>query len=151
MHATAVGDAKPTKVYLDAPFASVRWEGDGRWVVVEWRTWASSSEFRAVQETALAAVQEKRASRFLVNAQNARLIVSEDERWTRDDLIPRRERAGIRWTAIVAPVNKLAWIIYADLAKTPRSEVFQRAQFATLDEAKAWLSTMGTPESIREG
>lgn len=138
MHATAVGGAGFTKVYLDAPYASVRWESHAQWVVAEWKAWASSADFRAAQETTLRAVQENRALRFLADTRNARLVLVEDERWMCEDLIPRLALAGIRWTAVVTPENKLTKLIAADVGKTQRSGS-QSQHFGTLDEAKEWL------------
>ena len=108
-----------TRVYLDAPYASVRWVSQGQWVVAEWKATASSADFRAAQETTLRAIQENHASRFLADTRNARLILVEDERWMCDDLIPRYAQTDLRWTAIVNPVNSLARLIATEVAKTP--------------------------------
>jgi hypothetical protein len=32
-----------TKLYLDAPYASIRWEGQGQWVVAEWKAYRRGS------------------------------------------------------------------------------------------------------------
>jgi hypothetical protein len=140
---TTVAGRGFTKVYLDAPYASVRWESRGQWVLAEWKASAGSADFRAAQEATLRAVQENHASRLLADTRDARLVLLEDERWMREDLIPRFALTGLRWTAIVTPVNRLARIIQSDVAKAALNGPSESRQFATLDEAKAWLSRVG--------
>jgi hypothetical protein len=132
-----------TKVYLDAPYVSVRWEAQGQWVVAEWKGWANSSEFRAAQETTLQAIQENQAVRLLLDMRLQKLVLVEDERWVRESLLPRFAIAGIRWGALVVPVNNLAAAILAEITKTPPAGEGQRKQFADIDEAKRWLLSMG--------
>jgi hypothetical protein len=91
----------------------------------------------------LRAIRENRALRFPLDARNAKLVVAEDERWAREDLIPPFALAGIRWTAMVTPVNQVAGFILADITKTPPSGELKRKQFGTLDEAQTWLSVVG--------
>lgn len=130
-----------TKVYLDAPYVSVRWEAQGQWVVAEWKGLATSSDFRAAQETTLQAIQENRAVRFLLDSRRAKLVRVEDEVWVREELLPRFALAGIRWGAFVVPVNALASAILADITKKPPTGEGTRRQFADIDEAKRWLLT----------
>jgi hypothetical protein len=134
-----------TKVYLDTPYVSVRWEGDRQWVVAEWKAWASSADYRAAQETTLTAVNENQASRFLVDALHARLVLVDDERWVRESLIPRFALTGLRWIAMVMPLNPLAHAILTDVDKTPRNGDTERRYYGNLEEAKAWLSRTKVP------
>jgi hypothetical protein len=129
------------KVYLDAAYASVRWEADTQRVVTEWKAWARSDEFRAVMETTLRAIRENDALRFLLDTRNAKLVLPEDERWIQEDLLPRFGTTGLRWTAIVIPANQLAQAILGDLMKTSPSGAIQRGQFGTLTEAHEWLTS----------
>ena len=63
----------------------------------------------------------------------------EDERWVREELLPRFAFAGIRWGAFVAPSNQLAAVILADITKNPPTGAGERKQFVDIDEAKRWL------------
>jgi hypothetical protein len=135
----------PTKVYLDAPYASIRWESQGRWVVAEWKASASSCDFRAAQEMTLRAIDENHASRFLADTRNAKLVLVEDERWMCEELMARFALTGLRWTAIVIPVNSLARLIATDVARKRRTGLVESREFETLAEAESWLSGVGHP------
>jgi hypothetical protein len=143
MDTSTLPPAETTNVFLDAPYGSVRWDDHEQWVVSEVRGWANSTEFRAMQETTLRAVQAKRASRLLVDGRNAKVVVMEDERWLSEIMIPRLALAGVRWTAFVTPVNALAQAISLDIAKSSRIDGATSEHFGNLDAAKAWLSLRG--------
>lgn len=137
--ATSFDSAIATEVtYLDELYASVRWTG---WcVVAEWKGYATSPQFRAVQETVWRTIIETSSNRLLVDTRAARLVVVEDERWMVVDLLPRLGLAGIQFTAIVIPENQLARAITVDVAaKAPSGGMSESRMFEDLDEAKSWL------------
>jgi hypothetical protein len=135
------GGVNPTKVYLDAPYVSVRWESPGQWVFVQWMTWANSPDFRAAQEIVLEAIQETRTSRLLLDHSDAKLVLVDDERWIVESWLPRLAVTGVRWTAVIDPVNKLAKTIADDLAKATRINRSQTIHFESLETARSWLSS----------
>ena len=130
------------KVYLDAPYATVGWDGDGHWVLVEWKAWANSSEYRAAHEAILEAIRENRASRNLIDALQGRVVTDADQKWLIDDWIPRAVAAGRRWTAIVMPTSPLGRTISENIDKGPRPSLTKVQYFETVAEAAAWLSSV---------
>jgi choline dehydrogenase-like flavoprotein len=143
MAATAVQTAVLDKVYLDAPHVSVRCEGQR--VVVEWRVWANSADRRRAQETSLRAAEVSRATQLLVDARDMRLVLVDDERWWSEVMLPRLTTTEIRWIAVVVPANQLAEVSVGEMAKTRRRDGAESRHFRTIDEARAWLSSKGTP------
>jgi hypothetical protein len=130
------------RTYLDAPYVCVRWISGGPWVLVEWKAWANSQEYRAAHETVLTAFRENHASRNLIDATHARVVSDEDQKWLIQNWIPRVVAAGRRWTAIVMPKRALARTISENIDKRPRSSLTEVEYFDTVDEAAAWLSTV---------
>jgi hypothetical protein len=137
-------DPVPTadKSYLDAPYVSVSWISGGPWVLVEWKGWANSSEYRAAHEKVLVALRENRACRNLIDATEARVVSNEDQKWLIENWIPRASAAGRQFTAIVLPRRPLARTISENIDKGPRLNLARVEYFPTLDEAAAWLSTV---------
>jgi hypothetical protein len=130
------------KVYLDAPYASVRWHGEGQWVFVEWKAWANSTEYRAVQEAVLLALRENRASRNLIDATHARVVSGDDQVWLIEDWIPRAAAAGRRWTAIVMPKSALGRTIAENIDRRQQPTATTVEYFETVEDAAAWLSSV---------
>jgi hypothetical protein len=146
---TADGSGRTRVLYLDEPYASVRWEE--KWVVSEWKGYASSAEFRLVQETILLAVIENGAKRLLIDTQGLKVVLVDDERWMVTDLLTRLGRAGIRFVAVVIPQNQLARTITVDLAANLRkNRTWESELFDGLDEANAWLSSREASEVVRK-
>jgi hypothetical protein len=138
----AESSAKGDRSYLDAPYASVHWNSAGRWVLVEWKEWANSPEYREVHETVLIALLENRGSKNLIDATNARVVSEDDQRWLIEDWMPRAVAGGRRWTAVVIPNRALARTISENIDKHPRPNVTKVEYFQTVEDAAAWLSTV---------
>ncbi|MEA2629438.1 MAG: hypothetical protein QOJ10_1898 [Chloroflexota bacterium] len=130
------------KLYLETAYVTVRWDGEGRWVFVEWKAWANSTEYRAVQELVLLALRENRASRNLIDATHARVVSGEDQIWLIDDWIPRAVAAGRRWTAIVMPKSALGRTISENIDKRQQPNATTVEYFETVEDAAAWLSSV---------
>ena len=136
MLTSMIAGAGLAQVYFDAPCVSIRWER--QCVVVEWKASASSDEFRAAQVMSIKACEENHASRMLVDARNMKLGLVDDERWRSEDMLPLLALTGVRWIAIVAPADRLA----GEIARTRQGAPVETRHFATLDEARQWLSVM---------
>jgi len=138
-----LADSTSNKVYLDTPYVSVRWEGVGNWLFVEWKAWANSSEYRAALETVILALRESRATRNLIDATRAGVVADDDQTWLIEDWIPRAAAAGRRWTAIVIPRSTLGRTISENIGRrekpNPRTEA---RYFDTVEDAAAWLSSV---------
>jgi hypothetical protein len=139
-HAEATPPAD--KTYLDTPYVCIRWVGGGQWVLVEWKAWANSSEFRAAHETVLTALRENHAHRNLIDAKQARVVSDDDQHWLIEQWLPRAAAAGRRWTAVVMPKSALARTISENIDKRPRLNLTEVKYFGTVDEAATWLSTV---------
>jgi hypothetical protein len=133
---------KGDRIYVDKPYVSIRWVSDGGWVLVEWKEWADSAEYRAAHETILMAIRENHASKNLIDATHARVVSARDQKWLIDDWIPRAVAAGRRSTAVVMPKSALGRTISENIDKAARSGVTKVEYFDTAAGAAAWLSTL---------
>jgi hypothetical protein len=130
------------KVYLETAYVTVRWDGEGQWVFVEWKAWANSTEYRAVQEAVLLALRENRASRNLIDATHARVVSGDDQIWLIENWIPRAIAAGRRWTAIVMPKSALGRTISENIDRRQQPNATKVEYFETVQDAAAWLSSV---------
>ncbi|HEV2032965.1 MAG TPA: hypothetical protein VGU71_02005 [Candidatus Dormibacteraeota bacterium] len=128
------------KSYLETPYVSVRWVVGGGWVLVEWKAWANSSEYKAAHEAVLLALRENHASKNLIDATQARVVSDEDQKWLIENWIPRASAAGRRFTAVVLPERPLARTISENIDKRPRHSLAKVEYFPTVEAAAAWLS-----------
>jgi hypothetical protein len=116
--------------------------GSHLWLVLEIRARASSRDFRDGMEMCLHALDTTQATRLLMDLRKMRLVLTDDERWLAQDLLPRLGKTALRRMAVVLPENALARLIVADLAK-PRPTGAESKHCETVEEAKEWLSRTG--------
>jgi hypothetical protein len=111
-------------------------------VLVEWKEWADSAEYRAAHETVLMAIRENHASKNLIDATHAKVVSDSDQRWLIDNWIPRAVAAGRRSTAIVMPRSALGRTISENIDKEALTKLSKVEYFDTAADAAAWLSTL---------
>lgn len=126
--------------YCDEPYVSRRWDSLNQWVVAEWKGWAKSAEFRAAHITALVAIRENQATKWLVDSLDQKAVVEADQRWLTETWIPSIVRAGIRRTAIVVPKSAITRSNVESVNRAAKGDLEDAPFFATLDQAKGWLA-----------
>jgi len=128
-------------VYFNTPgVASVRWDQDAKLVLVEWEGWADSTEFKELLDAEIRALQQHRGSRVLADCRQQKVINPADQERANREWLPRALVAGLKRFAVVLPKSGLAEMNIRDaLGKVPDTEL-QVAYFATVEEARAWLT-----------
>ncbi|HET6311945.1 MAG TPA: STAS/SEC14 domain-containing protein [Candidatus Nitrosotalea sp.] len=128
-------------VYFNTPgVASVRWDQDAKLVLVEWEGWADSTEFKELLDAEIRALQQHRGSRVLADCRQQKVINPADQERANREWLPRALMTGLKRFAVVLPKSGLAEMNIRDaLGKVPDIEL-QVAYFATVEEARAWLT-----------
>lgn len=124
-------------VYFNAPgIASVRWDPNGRLVLVEWEGWADSAEFAALLDAEVRALSEHRGSRLLADCRRQKVLRPDDQERADKEWLPRALTAGLMRFAIVLPTSVLAAMNVQDrLGKVP-SATLDIAYFEGVDQAQ---------------
>ena len=96
-------------VYFHAPgVATVSWDEDGQVVLVEWEGWANSSEFAALLEAEIRALEQHRGSRVLADCRRQRVLNPKDQDRANREWLPRALAAGLKCIAVVVPASVVA-------------------------------------------
>jgi hypothetical protein len=130
-------------IFYAAPgVATVRWEPEGKLVLVEWEGWSNSKEFAALLAAELQALTENHGSLLLADCRRQRVLSPADQ--ARDkQWLPLAIAAGLRRFAVVLPTSGLATTNIRDRLGTAPGGTLDIAYFATVDEAGTWL--IGNP------
>jgi hypothetical protein len=119
--------------------AAVRWELEGKLVLVEWEGWSNSKEFAALLAAELQALTENHGSRLLADCRRQRVLSPADQ--ARDKAwLPLAIADGLRRFAIFPPTSGLATTNIRDRLGTTPGSTFDIAYFSTVDEARTWLT-----------
>ena len=132
-------DADP--VYFNLPgVALVTWNPDLKAACVESQGWSTSSELAATLDGVIRAIRAHRGSRCLVYGCRIRVVNQSDHPFSTETWLERAEGAGLRLTALVKPVSKLATMRVDDLARRSDCAIDFR-YFSTVAEAAEWLTS----------
>jgi hypothetical protein len=133
-------DAPSQDVYFDKPgVASVTWDSEGQFVLVQWAGWANSVEFTALLEAEIQALRQHHGTRVLADCRRQKVLNPADQDRANEQWLPRALAAGLKRFAVVLPASGLASVNLQDsLGKAPAGAL-DVAYFATVEEAREWL------------
>jgi len=128
-------------VYFSVPgVASVRWDEPHQTVFVHWDGWANSTEFSALLDAEVKALQEHGGSCLLADCRRQRILNPADQEKADREWTPRAIMAGLKRFAIVLPESDMAaGHLQERLAKVPKTAI-QIAYFGSVEEAREWLA-----------
>jgi SpoIIAA-like len=127
-------------VFFDKPgVASVRWDEDGKLVLVEWQGWANPSEFAALLEAEIVALRKHKGSRMLADCRRQKGLSAADQDRANEVWLPRALAAGLKRFAVVVPSSGLAEANLKERLGKVRAQALEVAYFPTPEEARDWL------------
>ena len=148
------GERPPERVgvYFNHPgVAVVKWDAPTEAAHMEWQGWARTPEFQAANDALIHAITEHRGSRVLGDSRRMGVIQESDQDWVNRDWFPRILAAGLRRMALVLPESDLAKMNIDELVGRVPGSQLDVAYFATLGEARKWLTRpTATPPRRRE-
>jgi hypothetical protein len=133
-------DSPQDGIYFKAPgVASVRWDDEAQFVMVEWDGWANSAEFSALLDAEIHALRQHHGTRLLADCRRQKVLNPADQDRANLEWIPRALAAGLKRFAVVLPTSGLAEVnLKTSLGKAPAGAL-DVAYFATVEEAREWL------------
>lgn len=111
-------------------------------VVMEWKGYATSSQFREGTENMLNLLIDKRVNKVLADIQEMVLIGAEDQKWMETNFLPRAIRFGFKACAIVKPTNYFNKIAAETISLKVEKEKLKIEFFDTSEEAREWLTEL---------
>jgi hypothetical protein len=119
----------------------VDYDADVRCVVMTWRGYATTREFRAANEHVLKVLAERQASKLLGDITEFVLIAAEDQNWLSTDWIPRTVKAGLRKVALTSPAFYFNRVAVESVGERLDPEKLVLRHFDDHDTARAWLAS----------
>jgi hypothetical protein len=133
-------DSAAASVFFDKPgVASVKWDEDGQFVLVEWQGWADPTEFAALLEAEIVALRKHKGSLMLADCRRQKGLSAADQVRADENWLPRALAAGLKRLAVVLPSSGLAAANLKERLGKARPEALEVAYFPTPEEARAWL------------
>lgn len=103
-----------------------------------------SEHYQLVQEKRLELIRSEVGNyprlHMLTDSRTAGPVLDEDVNYFKTHVMPAMETAGIRYLAIVLPVNKFTQLTIKEM--TTGAEIMKVRYFDSMREARAWLRKM---------
>src|SRR6202163_2968152 len=139
--AEPIGRPLDDELYLDEPYLSIRWRSIPQILYAEWKGFATSAEFRAALLTGVRAIRERHVVGYVSDARKAKVVLPEDEKWSREVWLPQAVAAGLKRMAIVTAPTGLAKLAYSDAAAAMDSHGLSMRIFSSVPSATTWALT----------
>jgi hypothetical protein len=136
------------EVYLDAPYLSIRWRSIPQILYAEWKGFAISAEFRSALLTGVRAIRERHVAGYVSDARKAKMVLAEDEKWSREVWLPQAVAAGLKRMAIVTAPAGLGKMAYDDAATAMDSHGLSMRTFDSVAAATTWALTGLKPAAV---
>jgi hypothetical protein len=119
---------------------TVRHDAEVPCVVMIWRGYATSAEFRAANERVLSVLAETRSTKLLGDVSHFVLIGMEDQAWLNTNWIPRAMAAGLRHVALIQPTYYFNKVAVETVGKNLDPERLSLSYFGDIASARDWLA-----------
>ena len=119
---------------------TIGYDADVPCVVMTWRGYATSREFRDTNERVLAIIEERGARKLLADVKKFVLIGSDDQHWLARNWIPRVVEAGVSAVGMVPPDAHFGRVAVDSVGHTLDPERMTLRLFAGRDAAREWLA-----------
>ncbi len=108
-------------------------------VVMEWRGYATSKEFRTGTQSMLDLLIEKKASKVIADVKNMKLISMEDQKWVEDEFLPRALKAGFRVMALITSNDYFNRVSVENITQKIDPSKLVLKYFDNIFSAEEWL------------
>ena len=120
---------------------TIGYDADVPCVVMTWKGYANTREFRDANERILAFLAERKASKMLGDIRDFVLIGAEDQTWLSTDWIPRAVQAGLRKVALITPVFYFNKVAVESVGERLDPEALKLQHFDSAPAAREWLAS----------
>lgn len=108
-------------------------------VVMEWKGYATTAQFREGTELMLNILIENKCSKVLADIRHMTLIAMEDQKWLERDFLPRAIRFGFKRIAMITPTSYFNKIAVENVSYKIEKEKLNIHFFDRIEQGVEWL------------
>lgn len=124
------------------PGITITWDENVKCIQAIGQGFVDGNSYRGSMDKGLELLKEKKASRWLADMLDQKVLSSEDQDWTIQDWTPRAVAAGIKKSAFVVPKSVIAQMSLRRMTAKVGNVELEMAYFESVEEAKKWLKAL---------
>ncbi|MCK9424528.1 MAG: STAS/SEC14 domain-containing protein [Ignavibacteriaceae bacterium] len=132
-------------IYTDKHFVTISYDETIPCVLIEWKKYASSEQFRLTHEQAVEAylknAPEHKQLHWLSDTRKFVMVSEDDIKWVVDEINPKLYEAKLKYMAFVIPESEFAKTSVGDYQRDINKDKIEIKNFSTVEEAKEWLKS----------
>ena len=141
-------------IYTDNHFVTISYGETIPCVLIEWKKYASSEQFRLTHEQAVEAylkyAPEHKQLHWLSDSRKFVMVSEDDIKWVVDEINPKLYEAKLKYMAFVIPESEFAKTSVGDYQKNTNKDQIEIRNYKTVEEAKEWLKSCSNNVSAGE-
>lgn len=130
------------ETYKDYNFLNISFDPSISTVVMQWKSFAKSEDFRTGLNEGLELLKSKGTSKWLADLRDLGTVAQVDQEWSNNDWYPRAIGGGIRKMAIVMPKSVISSMSVKNILTKVEGVNIETNYFDTVEEAKKWMASV---------
>jgi hypothetical protein len=110
-------------------------------IIMDWKGYSTSEEFRLTNEEILAFFIAKKADKILADTSELLIIDGHDQQWLSSDWIPRAIKSGFKACAMIEPKHHFNKVAIENITNHINDQL-SVSFFNNRVQAKAWLQQL---------
>ncbi len=128
-------------IYFDEPFLTIHWDETIKCVIMQWKGFAQSNQLRTGLNKGLELIKQKKATYWLADLRNLKVISLEDQKWSNEDWFPRALATELRRMAIVEASSAVTQLGVKNIMSRVNGQDLEVHYFSDVEQAKQWLGS----------
>lgn len=128
-------------IYYDKNFLEISFDEKIPCVIMEWKEYATSEEFREGLDKGLELLKKQNTGNWLADLRKMDVIDPDDEKWSNEDWFPRALQEGVKKMALIPSEDVFNAMSVENIMNEVSGTGLVIHYFDKVEEAKNWLAT----------
>ncbi|MCU4802552.1 hypothetical protein OB920_19490 [Halobacteria archaeon HArc-gm2] len=132
------------EIVTDAAKYTIEWDDDVGAVIHTWTAFASGEAFREGSNELLAAIQERNATKLIIDTSAVKAHDKADKQWVQEEWTPKTVEAGVEATAMVRSDSVISEMEMKEMSENMPDDADGGPEALITDdmaEARDWIAS----------
>jgi hypothetical protein len=127
------------ETYYESKAVHIGWDKVNRYIHVEWKGYASNTEYLEILGKQLSLTKEKKATKIMYDLRKMGVVSAENQKYTNEVYFPEVAKAGSKFAAIIVPENIFGEVSVNSILGKTNNALFDAKLFKDNSSATKWL------------
>ena len=124
---------------FDNKAVTIYWNQQDRYLHVEWKGYAASSEYLTILQKQLDLTKEKKAAKIIYDLRRMGVVSPKDQKYTNEVYFPQMAASGSKYAGIIIPENVFGQASVQNILGQKNESLFTAKLFSGTNDAVSWI------------